>query len=77
MDEINAEIDSLEKNIMETACDTPEGCDSLIWPLGVPPPYKPTSRHEVIRHDYFNLTHLFLGTDFDVINELTGLYYSI
>lgn len=72
MDEIDSKIDQLEQNIMETACDTPEGCDSLVWPLGVPQPYKPTSRHEVIRYDYFNLTHLYFGSDFDVVEELSG-----
>lgn len=75
MDEIDKEIDKIEKNIMSTACDTPEGCDSLIWPLGTSAPYKPTSRHEVIRYDYFNLTHLYFGTDFDVVCELPGIFF--
>ncbi|CAF0897050.1 unnamed protein product [Brachionus calyciflorus] len=74
MDEIDKEIEFIEQDMMITACDTPEGCDSLIWPLGVPPPYKPTSRHEVIRFDYFNLTHLYFGTDFDVVTIMPESY---
>jgi hypothetical protein len=69
LDEIRSNIDSIEKDIYETVCNTPDGCDSLVWPLGVQPSYKPTNRHEVIRWDYFNLTHLYLGTDFDVVEE--------
>lgn len=76
MDEINAEILKIEKNILETVCYTPEGCDSLVWPLGVPSPYKPKTRHEIIRYDYFNHTHIFLGGDFDVVNELTGKLFN-
>lgn len=74
MDEIEAEIDKTEKSMREIICETPDGCDSLIWPLGVPEPYRPKSRHEVIRWDYFNATHLFLGTDFDTVEEMTGIY---
>ena len=59
---------------METVCFTPEGCESLSWPIGTPAPFKPSSRHEVIRFDYFNSTHVFLGTDFDVVNKFTGKY---
>ncbi len=69
MDNIRSSIDSIEKEIYETVCNTPDGCGSLVWPLGVQPHHKPTNRHEVIRWDYFNLTHLYLGTDFDVIEE--------
>lgn len=54
------------------ACYTPEGCHGLTWPLGVPPPFHPSNRYEVIRWDYFNDTHIYLEGDFDVINELTG-----
>lgn len=72
MDKINVEIERLEKTIVELACKTPDGCESLVWPLGVAPPYKPTSRHEVIRWDYFNQTHIFLGSDFESVEELKG-----
>ena len=72
LDEIDAQICDIERNIMETVCHTPEGCNSLTWPLGVPSPFKPSSRHEVVRWDYFNETHLFLPNDFEVISELTG-----
>ena len=71
MIQIEKTISNIEKDIYEMVCQTPDGCDSLVWPLGVPPPHKPANRHEVIRWDYFNATHLFLGTDFDVVEEFT------
>ena len=72
MDKINHDIAKIEQDIYETVCQTPAGCDSLVWPLGVPEPYKPINRHEVIRWDFFNLTHLYFGTDFDVVEEMSG-----
>lgn len=72
IDEIEVEISNVEENILETICYTPEGCESLSWPMGTPPPFKPSSRHEVIRFDHFNSSHVFLGTDFDVVNLFTG-----
>jgi hypothetical protein len=74
LDEISKSVVSIENDIYETACNTPDGCDSLVWPLGVPSPHKPSNRHDVIRWDYFNLTHLYLGTDFDVIEEQSAHY---
>jgi hypothetical protein len=72
IDEIEAEINRIELNIAETACNTPEGCNSVTWPMGVPAPYKASSRHEIIRWDYFNETHVFLGTDFDTATQMKG-----
>ncbi len=74
MDEIQSEIERIEDDILETVCMTPEGCNSLVWPLGVPEPYKPLNRHEVIRWDYFNSSHVFFLTDFDVVNEMTDIW---
>ena len=74
MDEISLEIADIEKEILDHACLTTEGCDGLTWPLGVPPPYNATNLYEVIRYEYFNHTHLFLGTDFTVVNELSEAY---
>jgi len=74
IEEIHKEITSIEKDIVETACYTPEGCNGLTWPLGVPAPFTPTSRHDVIRWDYFNETHIYFEGDFDVVNELTDDY---
>lgn len=71
MDEIDSEINRIEKNIMQTVCETPEGCDSLVWPLGVPSPYKAINRHEVIRWDYFNASHVFFVNDFQVATKMS------
>ena len=72
MDEIMTKIAKTEVEIMETVCETPEGCHSLKWPLGVPPPYKAINRHEIIRWDYFNSTHVFFVNDYEVVNEMSG-----
>lgn len=79
MDEIDKEVDKIEREIMGLQCKTPEGCDHAVWPLGVADPFKPNSRHEVIRWDYFNETHIFLGNDFDSVEILKGIeiLYSI
>lgn len=71
MAEIENNIKKIEENIMETVCETNAGCDSLVWPLGVPEPYKAKNRHEVIRWDYFNSSHVFLPNDFENINEMS------
>ena len=34
MEENELEIKSLETNILEMVCETPDGCDSLMWPQG-------------------------------------------
>ena len=54
------------------ACESPEGCNGITWPLGVPSPFHPNNRYEVIRWDFFNETHIYLEGDFDVTNELSG-----
>ena len=34
MNDILKEITQIEQNIYSIVCDTPEGCDSIVWPLG-------------------------------------------
>ena len=51
-----------------------EQAQMAAWPIGVPAPYRPTNRHEVIRHDYFNATHVMLAGDLDVCDEMSDAY---
>ena len=71
------EIDSMAQTIIEyqeiisnLSCYTPEGCESGPWPVGVPPPFKPPTRYDVLRWDYFNETHMYFQNDDEVINPM-------
>ncbi|CAF4155604.1 unnamed protein product, partial [Adineta steineri] len=63
IDEMTRSISKYEKTIENLSCYAPEGCGNIPWPVGVPPPFKPTSRFDVLRWDYFNETHIYLKTD--------------
>ena len=65
-------ISHYEETIDNLSCHSTEGCGNIPWPVGVPPPFKPPTRFDVLRWDYFNETHIFLKTDHDVINEMEG-----
>ncbi|XP_056607249.1 chondroitin sulfate synthase 2 [Triplophysa dalaica] len=57
------EIEKLQseiKNVSEMAVD---GNRSALWPIGIPPPFEPKSRFEVLRWDYFTEEHLFSCVD--------------
>ena len=73
MDEIDLKIKQIENEIVNLSCKSPDGCESSVWPLGVAPPYKASNRHEVIRWDYFNQSHIFLGNDFESVEEMKGI----
>jgi hypothetical protein len=53
------------------SCYSTEGCGNIPWPVGVPPPFKPPTRFDVLRWDYFNETHIYLKTD--VIDLMQGI----
>ncbi|UJR21143.1 hypothetical protein I4U23_024242 [Adineta vaga] len=70
INEMTEEILKYEKTIESLSCYAPEGCGNIPWPVGVPPPFKPPTRFDVLRWDYFNESHMYLKTDSDVINVL-------
>ncbi|CAF4321998.1 unnamed protein product [Rotaria socialis] len=72
LDEMTTSIATYEENIEELSCFAPEGCGNIPWPVGVPPPFKPPTRFDVLRWDYFNETHIYLKTDNDVISPMNG-----
>ena len=50
-------IESLQEEIKNLSSKTSEGKDGLSWPIGVNPPFQPTTRWDVINWDYFDETH--------------------
>lgn len=67
-------ISKYEETIENLSCYAPEGCGNIAWPLGIPPPYKPPTRFDVLRWDYFNETHIYLKTDDSVIDTMKRMF---
>ena len=70
IDEMSRSISKYEEAIESLSCHSTEGCGNIPWPVGVPPPFKPPTRFDVLRWDYFNETHIYLKTDNDVIDPM-------
>jgi hypothetical protein len=68
-------ISKYEETIESLSCYASEGCGNIPWPLGVPPPYKPPTRFDVLRWDYFNETHIYLKTDDNVIDPMKRMFF--
>ncbi|XP_070565705.1 chondroitin sulfate synthase 2-like [Ptychodera flava] len=66
------QIQDLQQSIKNVSQYMPGGEESLTWPIGYPPPYKPTSRFDVLVWEYFTETHLFGGSDHDPKKPLGG-----
>ncbi|CAF0890604.1 unnamed protein product, partial [Didymodactylos carnosus] len=73
--EIKQDIIKHEQNIEQLSCYAPEGCNEIPWPVGVPPPFRPSTRFDVLRWDYFNETHIYLETDNDVVGIMKQDYH--
>ncbi|KAH9518485.1 hypothetical protein Btru_016921 [Bulinus truncatus] len=67
------QIQEMKDNILYMGQFAPGGRDSISWPIGVPEPYKPKNRFDVIRWDYFTETHIFFQDDFTNVKELIGI----
>ena len=70
INEMTQEITKYEETIESLSCYAPEGCGNIPWPSGVPAPFKPPTRFDVLRWDYFNETHIYLKTDSEVVDRL-------
>lgn len=70
-------IAKYEETIERLSCYAPEGCGNIAWPVGVPPPFKPPTRFDVLRWDYFNETHIYLKSDNDVIDLMKRKFFFI
>ncbi|KAJ1063242.1 hypothetical protein K5549_013107 [Capra hircus] len=58
-----SEIEQLQAQIRNLTALTPEGEAGLSWPLGLPAPFTPHSRFEVLGWDYFTEQHTFSCAD--------------
>lgn len=70
IDEMTESIAKYEDNINNLACFAPEGCGNIPWPVGAPALFKPPTRFDVLRWDFFNETHIYLKTDDAVIEPM-------
>ncbi|CAF1043258.1 unnamed protein product [Adineta steineri] len=68
INEMSQDILKYEETIENLSCYATEGCGNIPWPVGVPAPFKPSTRFDVLRWDYFNETHIYLKTDNTVID---------
>ncbi|XP_061054932.1 chondroitin sulfate glucuronyltransferase isoform X2 [Eubalaena glacialis] len=58
-----SEIEQLQAQIRNLTVLTPEGEAGLSWPIGLPAPFTPHSRFEVLGWDYFTEQHTFSCAD--------------
>lgn len=58
-----SEIKQLQAQIRNLTALTPEGEAGLSWPVGLPAPFRPHSRFEVLGWDYFTEQHTFSCAD--------------
>ncbi len=49
---------------------TPDGNNSVTWPIGNQPHHKPATRFDVTRWDYFTETHIYLSDEFSTLRRL-------
>lgn len=68
--EIQEEISSNRKAILETAHLGPHQERNVSWPIGNQPGNKALGRFDILRWTYFNESHTFFDTDFTSVQEL-------
>ncbi|GAB1603562.1 chondroitin sulfate synthase 2-like [Argonauta hians] len=68
-----AQIESTKEEILYLSQFAPGGKSSLSWPVGVPEPFKPRNRFDVIQWQYFTETHLYFDSDYSNEKLLTGV----
>ncbi|CAJ0958439.1 unnamed protein product [Ranitomeya imitator] len=56
-------IQRLQSEIRNLSSFTPDGDAGLFWPVGVNPPFSPTSRFDLLTWDYFTEMHTFSCPD--------------
>ncbi|CAH1788052.1 unnamed protein product [Owenia fusiformis] len=74
LNESKVELEKTKDDIIRMSYSAPGGRASATWPIGIPPPFKPKTRFDVIRWDYFTETQIFLENDFSNVKPLTGVH---
>uniref|UniRef100_A0A1B6C963 Hexosyltransferase n=1 Tax=Clastoptera arizonana TaxID=38151 RepID=A0A1B6C963_9HEMI len=67
-----AKIEELRHSIVNISYSTPKGRKGVTWPIGNQPPTIPATHFDILRWDYFTLTHVYLDNDFSNLKPLTG-----
>ncbi|CAF2830195.1 unnamed protein product [Rotaria sp. Silwood2] len=75
INDMTQSIKKYEETIERLSCYATEGCENIPWPVGIPPPFKPSTRFDVLRWDYFNETHIYLKADNDVVDLIKGMLF--
>ena len=70
-------MEVIKKEVERQSEFQPGGRASLSWPIGVEKPYKPTSRFDVIRWDYFNKDLIYMKDDFTVASPMEGKTHGV
>jgi len=71
LDLLQEKINSLRYEILNTSYAAPGGRDSIVWPVGATPENQPSTRFDVLRWDYFTLSHIYPESDFSNLKQLT------
>lgn len=63
LDRTYSRIQRLQSEIRNLSSFTPDGDSGLSWPMGVNPPFSPTSRFDLLTWEYFTELHTFSCPD--------------
>ncbi|XP_075070427.1 chondroitin sulfate glucuronyltransferase [Mixophyes fleayi] len=58
-----SKIQRLQNEMRNVSSLTPNGEANLLWPIGINPPFSPTSRFDLLTWEYFTETHTFSCPD--------------
>ncbi|XP_010213652.1 PREDICTED: chondroitin sulfate synthase 2 [Tinamus guttatus] len=67
------EIQQLQLEIQNSSSLSADGDHSATWPIGIPPPFQPKTRFEVLRWDYFTEDQVYACVDGSPKCELHGV----
>lgn len=73
LNETIQEIERTKEEILYLSQFAPGGRKSLSWPIGLPAPFKPKNRFDVIHWQYFTATHLYFDSDYSNEKQLKGV----
>lgn len=69
---IQLDVASRRSAVINMSYVAPGGRSGVAWPVGASSGNKPVSRFDVLRWDYFTLSHIYPESDFGNLKELVG-----